>query len=119
MARWLVRAERLPIRVRLTIAFAAVMAAVLAAAGVFLYSQFAADLDAQLDAALRAEATDLAALVEQGGAGAVTVSGEPLAQVFGARRTAGRVHAPGRPRTPPHAGRGAPRDPSPAHDPAA
>ena len=84
MARWLVRADRLPIRVRLTIAFAAVMAAVLAAAGVFLYSQFAADLDAQLDAALRAEATDLAALVEQGGAGAVTVSGEPLAQVFGA-----------------------------------
>ena len=84
MARWLVRAERLPIRVRLTIAFAAVMAAVLAAAGVFLYSQFAADLDAQLDAALRAEATDLAALVEQGGAGALTASGEPLAQVFGA-----------------------------------
>src|SRR4051794_21050837 len=82
--RWLVRADRLPIRVRLTIAFAAVMAAVLVAAGIFLYSQFAADLDAQIDAALRAEATDLTALVKEGGAGAVTVSGEPLAQVYGA-----------------------------------
>src|SRR4051795_3905382 len=82
--RWLVRADRLPIRVRLTIAFAAVMAAVLVAAGIFLYSQFAADLDAQIDAALRAEATDLTALVKEGGAGAVTFSGEPLAQVYGA-----------------------------------
>ena len=82
--RWLIRADRLPIRARLTIAFAAVIATVLVAAGIFLYSQFAADLDAQIDAALRAEAADLTALVKEGGPGAVAFSGEPLAQVYGA-----------------------------------
>src|SRR5689334_20725410 len=80
--RSLTRADRLPLRVRLTLAFTAVMATVLAAAGVFLYSQFAADLDAQIDAALRAEGADVAALVEQGGARAVVPSGQPLAQVY-------------------------------------
>jgi signal transduction histidine kinase len=80
--RWLTRFARLPIRARLTIAFAGVMAAVLAAAGVFLFAQFRADLDAQTDAALRAEADGVEAIVDAGGAGAVAASGAPMAQIY-------------------------------------
>lgn len=75
---------RLPIRVRLTIAFATAMAAVLAAAGVFVYAQSRSDLDAQIDAALRSDAADLEALVRVGRVGAVTTSGVGLAQVYAA-----------------------------------
>ncbi len=80
--RWLTRFARLPIRMRLTIAFIAVMAAVLAAAGVFLYAQFRSDLDAQIDNSLRLEAQDLEALVDAGGPQAVAVSDIPFAQVY-------------------------------------
>jgi heavy metal sensor kinase len=43
------RFRRLPIRVRLTVAFAGVLAAVLAAGGVVLYAVFQHDLDQQID----------------------------------------------------------------------
>jgi two-component system OmpR family sensor kinase len=66
--------SRLPIRVRLTLAFAAAMAVVLAAAGLFLYSQLGADLDESVDEGLRSRAAELAALVE-GSSGALSGAG--------------------------------------------
>ena len=83
--RWLTRYYRLPIRARLTIAFVAVMAAVLVAAGAILYAQFRSDLDAQINSALRSETADVEALVDAGGAHAIADSGAPLAQVFSSR----------------------------------
>jgi two-component system OmpR family sensor kinase len=82
--RRLMRFARLPIRVRLTIAFAGVMAAVLGAAGVFLYEQYVSDLDAQIDAALHVQADGVEALVDAGGTGAVASSGAPLVQLYAA-----------------------------------
>ena len=82
--RWLTRYARLPIRARLTIAFIAVMAIVLATAGVVLYGQFAHDLDADINSSLDAQAVDVAALVEGRGPQAVHVSGQRLAQVYSA-----------------------------------
>ena len=41
--------RRLPIRVRLTLAFAGVLAAVMAVGGVALYGVFARDFDKQID----------------------------------------------------------------------
>jgi heavy metal sensor kinase len=85
MASWLSRLERLPIRVRLTIAFAAVMAAVLTTMGVLLYATFGRDLNAEIDEALRTQATDIAALVEGGrDPDAIVASGERLAQIYAA-----------------------------------
>lgn len=74
--------SRLTIRVRLTIAFAGVMAVVLVATGAFLYEQFRSDLDAQTDSALLREARDAKTLIEFGHVGAVTSSGLGLAQVY-------------------------------------
>jgi two-component system OmpR family sensor kinase len=83
--RWLTRYYRLPIRARLTIAFVAVMGAVLVAAGAILYAQFRSDLDAQINSALRTETADVEALVDAGGPRAIGDSGAPLAQVFSPR----------------------------------
>jgi two-component system, OmpR family, sensor kinase len=69
--------SRLPIRVRLSLAFAAAMAVVLAALGAFLYFQLRHSLDEQIEASLRAQA-DAAA------AGAVVQREESLAQVLDA-----------------------------------
>jgi two-component system, OmpR family, sensor kinase len=69
--------SRLPIRVRLSLAFAAAMAVVLAALGAFLYVQLRHSLDEQIEASLRAQA-DAAA------AGAVVQREESLAQVLNA-----------------------------------
>jgi signal transduction histidine kinase len=80
--RPLPRFSWLPIRVRLTIAFAGVMAAVLIALGTFLYAQFRNDLDTQIDSALLSQAGDAQALVELGRVRAVTSSGLGLAQVY-------------------------------------
>lgn len=86
--RRLLRFSWLPIRVRLTIAFASVITIVLVATGAFLYAQFRSDLDAQIDNALLRDAGDVKTLVEFGRAGAVTTSGLGLAQVYD---SAGRV----------------------------
>jgi two-component system, OmpR family, sensor kinase len=48
--------SRLPLRIRLTLAFAVVMAALLAILGAFLYVQLRATLDEQLDQSLRTRA---------------------------------------------------------------
>ena len=57
--------SRVPIRLRLTAAFALAMAVVLAIAGLLLYQHLQSSLDRTLDQSLRARATDVAALVNQ------------------------------------------------------
>jgi heavy metal sensor kinase len=76
--------RRLPIRLRLTIAFAGVLAAVFGAAGVVLYTELAADLDDTIDAELRHRAVDFVALVgdERSPRAALRAGAEPLAQVY-------------------------------------
>jgi signal transduction histidine kinase len=64
--------NRLPIRLRVTAAFAVAMAVVLAALGWFLYARLESHLATALDTSLRVRADDLAALVRQGG----SLSGE-------------------------------------------
>jgi heavy metal sensor kinase len=61
--------NRLPLRVRLTLIFAAAMALVLAATGFVLYNHLATSLDRTLDQSLRARSSDVAALVTQADAG--------------------------------------------------
>lgn len=76
--RWQTRLSRVPIRARLTIAFVAMMATVLAAAGVFLYAQFRSTLDAQLVNALHLQAADAGALVARGHSSAIESPTNPL-----------------------------------------
>jgi two-component system, OmpR family, sensor kinase len=51
--------SRLPVRIRLTLAFAAVMVLVLAATGVFVYLRFQSDLDESLNQSLHSRAGEL------------------------------------------------------------
>ena len=57
--------SRIPLRIRLTLAFAGVMALVVAGTCVFLRLSLAHDLDASIDGALRARATEVGVLVIQ------------------------------------------------------
>src|SRR5215210_879139 len=96
---------RLPVRVRVTLAFAGVMAVVLLATGLFVYLRLAADLDATIDQGLRSRASDVAALVARSGGTLASPGrpqlvepGEDLAQVLdesgrvvGATRDFGRA----------------------------
>jgi two-component system, OmpR family, sensor kinase len=77
--------RRLPIRVRLTLAFAGVLTAVVVAGGVVLYSEFERDLDEQIDRDLNTRLADVAALVsdEQDPQGALAGSGVGIAQIYG------------------------------------
>ncbi len=76
---------RLPIRVRLTLAFTGVIALLLLVAGVFLAREFERDLDRSIADAQHAQAQDIAALVHTGtGADAILNSGERYAQVYAA-----------------------------------
>ena len=59
--------SRLPIRLRVTGAFAVAMAVVLAALGWFLYARLDSHLRTELDTSLQVRADDLAALVREGG----------------------------------------------------
>lgn len=63
--------SRVPIRVRLTAAFALAMASVLAGSGLFLYLRLGSHLALALDRELRLRAQDLTALVSQPGASLV------------------------------------------------
>ena len=74
------RLARLPVRVRVTAAFAVVMALVLGATGLFLYLRLAAELDESLAAGLRSRAGDVAALVEQSGSGLERSAGSSLVE---------------------------------------
>jgi heavy metal sensor kinase len=86
------RASRLPIRLRLTAAFAAVMTVVLAATGMFLYVRMGHELDRTIDQGLRSRAGDVSALVKQADSGLasagrspLTEQGENLAQIVDSR----------------------------------
>ena len=57
--------SRLSIRLRLTLVFAAVIASVLAATGVFVYLQFKNDVSTTLDAGLRLRADELSAAIRR------------------------------------------------------
>ncbi|HEY8765397.1 MAG TPA: hypothetical protein VIM18_14475, partial [Solirubrobacteraceae bacterium] len=59
----------LAVRWRLTAAFAAVMALVLTATGVFVYQRQATNLDQTINRALRVRAADVAALAQQSDTG--------------------------------------------------
>jgi heavy metal sensor kinase len=61
--------RRLPLRWRLTLAFAGVMAVLLAVTGAFLYVRLGNTLDEQIDQSLRARADDVAVLVGRSGTG--------------------------------------------------
>jgi two-component system, OmpR family, sensor kinase len=76
--------RRLPIRLRLTIAFAGVLTVVLGASGVVLYSEFERDLDRVIARDLNARAADMAALVSRARDPqlALVESGERLAQLY-------------------------------------
>jgi two-component system OmpR family sensor kinase len=96
--------SRMPIRIRLTLAFTVVMAAVLVAVGLFVYSRVGADLSSALDRSLEARADDLAATAAHPGAAVpdphrLVSRDESLAQVIG---PGGRVQysSPGLGRTP-------------------
>ena len=85
--------SRLPVRIRLTLAFTAVMAIVLAAVGMFVYARVGSDLDEALDQSLRTRADQLAAVAGSSRLGAelgerLVESDEGFAQVLG---TDGRV----------------------------
>jgi two-component system OmpR family sensor kinase len=70
----------LPIRLRLTVAFAAAMALVLAASGLFLYLRVGAALDRTIDQGLRGRADDVAVLVRGAGPGLGDARGRRLVE---------------------------------------
>jgi two-component system OmpR family sensor kinase len=61
--------SRLPIRWKVTLAFAGSLAVVLVAVGAFLYLRFESDLSESVDRGLRSRADDVAAAVRRSGAG--------------------------------------------------
>jgi hypothetical protein len=83
------RCSRLPVRIRVTLAFAGVMAVVLMATGLFLYLRLGAELDTAIEQSLRSRAGDVTALIEQADSGleeagrsALTEQGESFAQIL-------------------------------------
>jgi signal transduction histidine kinase len=68
----------LPVRWRLTLAFAVVMACLLAATGLFVSQRIEANLDSALNASLRAQASGLAALAEQSDTGLAEARDNPV-----------------------------------------
>jgi heavy metal sensor kinase len=58
--------SRIPIRLRVTLAFAVVSAVVLAALGYFVYARYDAELSEQIDQSLRTHGDDIASLVANG-----------------------------------------------------
>src|SRR2546430_8093202 len=88
--------NRLPIRIRLTLAFAVAIGAVLAGGGFLLYSHLAGSLDHTLDAGLRARAADVGALVKQGDPGLREAPPAPVADATGSFAQVldnlGRIH---------------------------
>ena len=61
------RMSRIPIRIRLTLAFVLALGVVMAALGWIVYSRFEDSLNDNTDRALRSRATDIAALIERSG----------------------------------------------------
>ena len=74
---------RLPIRLRLALAFTGVLVLLLLVAGAFLAREFEQDLDRSIDAGQRTQARDILALVESApGPAAVLTSGQRYVQVY-------------------------------------
>jgi two-component system OmpR family sensor kinase len=71
--------SRLPIRLRLTLAFALAMAAMLGATGAFLYVRLGSSLEETVDEGLQARAADIAALVARRDPGSADLGGSLLA----------------------------------------
>ncbi len=84
--------SRLPIRVRLTLGFAAAMAVVLAAVGIFVYQRVADELLASVDQTLRAQAGEE---IGTRHVDADTGSGTTFAQLFGPHGHLGRSQPQG------------------------
>jgi heavy metal sensor kinase len=61
--------SRIPIRIRITLAFAGAMAILLVALGLFIYLRFGTQLDHAIDQGLRSRAQETAALIEQSDSG--------------------------------------------------
>jgi heavy metal sensor kinase len=83
---------RVPIRLRLTLAFVGAMAIVLSAVGLFVYARLGAGLDKAINSGLRGRADDVSALVREAGPGLGTgpvdrlaERGETFAQVLDAK----------------------------------
>jgi two-component system OmpR family sensor kinase len=81
--------SRIPIRLRVTMAFAIALVIVLAGIGSFLYLQFRAGLDGSINQGLRTRAGDVTALVQQAdsgltqsGSSPLTARGESFAQIL-------------------------------------
>jgi two-component system OmpR family sensor kinase len=80
--------RRLPIRLRLTAAFALAMAAVLAATGLFLFVRLGSALDDTIDRGLRSRSAEVSALVRGGGdLRSVSSSEDSFAQLLHANGT--------------------------------
>ena len=81
--------SRLPVRIRLTLAFAIAMAIVLSATGLFLYLRTGSALDRTINQGLRARNADVSALVQQADTGLrearLRGQNNGFAQVVGAR----------------------------------
>src|SRR5581483_2537785 len=94
------RMSRLPIRLRLTLAFAAAMAVLLAGLAFLLLHHLAASLDRTLDQGLRARAADVSAIVQQSDTGlreaatSPVASSKSFAQILDARQLARARSAP-------------------------
>jgi two-component system, OmpR family, sensor kinase len=72
--------ERVPTRLRLTLAFAAGMAVVLVAMGLFLYLRLGAALSQTIDQSLRGRADDVSAMVRASGSGLLKAQGNQLVE---------------------------------------
>jgi two-component system, OmpR family, sensor kinase len=84
--------RRLPVRARLTLAFACVMAVVLAATGLFVHQRVESSLDSALNQSLRSQAAAVATLAQQSDSGltearlnGVVAPNGQLAQIIDAR----------------------------------
>jgi heavy metal sensor kinase len=73
------RLARLPIRLRVTLAFTTVMALVLGAVGLFVYLRLGEELDATMDEGLRSRSADVIALVKEADIGVEKQPRSPLA----------------------------------------
>ena len=88
--------NRLPIRVRLTLAFAVAIAAVLTGGGYLLYDRLATSLDRTLAQGLATRAADVGALVKQADPGLREAPPAPVADAAGSFAqvldSRGRIH---------------------------
>ena len=88
--------SRVPIRLRLTLAFAAAIAVVVAGGGWLFYHHLASSLDQTLDQGLRARSADVAALISQADPGLREAPPAPVAAATGTFAqvldSRGRIH---------------------------